>query len=147
MSTGIMATGEDQVNCDLAEEIWINICQKIDNIIVAAAKIKRNDRIKTLASLYNKVMLGKHKGININPINLFTRLIAVAQPEEDISTYLKFELTAAPTSLFKEGLMQKPDNPQLRRALVDVTAEVSEPSGNYVLDGGALIQGEMGKGR
>ena len=138
LSTGIMATDEDQVNCDLAEKIDLNIHQKLDNIIVADGKIKRNDRIQTLASLYNKVGK-KHKEINVNPVNLFTRLIAVAQRDKDISTYFKYELTAEPTSLFKEGLMRKPDKPQLRGALVDVTAEVSEPSGEYVLDGGALI--------
>ena len=50
---------------------------------------------------------------------LFTRLIAVAQREkEDIEDFLSSELTQEPMSLFKTGLMRKPDKPSLRKALM-----------------------------
>ena len=67
-------------------------------------------------------------------------MVAVAQRKEDISKYFGYELTAEPIALFKEGVMRKPDKPQLRRALTDGICDETQPlTDQYVLDGGALI--------
>ena len=113
--------------------------EKLNNVIVADAKMKRSEQIKPLAFLYNKIKIGTKKEIVIDPTALFSRLIVMVQREDDMSTYFQYEMTVEPTSLFKDGLMRKPNKPQLRKALVDDKVNQSEPRGEYVLDGGALM--------
>ena len=52
-------------------------------------KIKRNAKIKTLSSLYSNVKLG-NSNINVNPMILFSRIVAIAQREEDVSMFFKY---------------------------------------------------------
>ena len=79
--------------------------------------------------------------ICVNPTLLFTRLVALAQREEDIEPNFDFELTKYPMSLFKDNLMRKPDKSSLRKVFLPENskhpAEVA--SSKYVLDGGALL--------
>ena len=63
----------------------------------------------------------------------------MVQREDDVSMYFQYELTVEPTALFKDSLMRKPNKPQLRKALVDDNVNQSEPCGEHVLDGGALM--------
>ena len=75
---------------------------------------------------------------------LFTRLVAVAQREkEDVEEFFSFELTQEPMSLFKKGLMRKPDKPALRRAVMKeekVGKRDQLPNDAcFVIDGGALL--------
>ena len=60
---------------------------------------------------------------------------------EDLPDCFDYELTPKPTSLFKDGLMKKPNNAQLGRELVKNSKILRENSENttYVLDGGALL--------
>ena len=76
------------------------------------AKIKRNDRVKCLDSKVNSVKIDK-KQVTIQPTLLFNRLSALAGREENVSKYFEFELTPYPMSLFKDGLLRKPDRPVL----------------------------------
>jgi hypothetical protein len=43
----------------------------------------------------------------MDPTILFTRLVAMAQKEDDIEQQFAFELTPEPTALFKDGMMRK----------------------------------------
>ncbi len=97
---------------------------QIDGLNVAEASIKRRDHIKPLANL--------KPGI--------TRLIAVVLREEDTSQYFEYELTAFPTSLFKENCMRKAVKAQLAKSLTD-SVDCSEHRRQIlnVLDGGALL--------
>ena len=52
LSTGV--TADDTINCDSAEEIGFRMQEKLNNINVAEAKIKRSEQVKPLAFLYNK---------------------------------------------------------------------------------------------
>ena len=47
---------------------------------------------------------------------LFLRLIAIAQRTPKIEDYFHYELTADPMSLFKDGMMRKPNKALLRNA-------------------------------
>ena len=70
---------------------------------------------------------------------LFTRLIAIAQREDDIKQYLAYELTTVPMSLFdKAGMMRKPNKPALRDVFLK-SASVADPSAMCVVDRGALL--------
>ena len=104
------------------------------------ASIKRSDHIKSLADLKPGVQVDKRK-LNIDPTILFSRLIAIVQREEDMSLYFGYELTAFPTSLFKDNFMRKAVKAQLTKSLtdsLDSSAEHRRQAIN-VLDGGALL--------
>ena len=46
------------------------------------------------------------------------RLVAVAKREENEESYLYYEMTNEPMSLFNNKMVHKPDKPSLRKALV-----------------------------
>ena len=78
--------------------------------------------------------------VHINPILLFSCLIAIIQREEDITPYFAYELTAFPTSLFKHYAMRKTAKAQLAKVLMS-NVQPSERNTQiyHVLDGGALV--------
>ena len=49
---------------------------------------------------------------------LFSRLVAIAQKEDDVEQQFAFELTPEPTELFKDGMMRKPQKATLRKHLL-----------------------------
>ena len=138
LATGVTARDGDGVDCDNAEEVGRKIQRKLDNVKVNEAKIKRSDHIKPIAFLYNNVKLGQ-KVIYINPLTLFTRLVAMIQREENLEKFFEYELTPMPTSLFKDGMMRKADKPALRKHLIDDKVPQSFRAGKFILDGGALL--------
>jgi hypothetical protein len=91
--------GEDNVNCELAEEIGANIHTSIDNKPITLAKIKRQDHLQPLDSLFNIVKINE-KSVYMNPTLLLTRLVAIAQREDDLADYFNYELTTTCMSLF-----------------------------------------------
>ena len=98
-------------------------------------------QLKSLDSLTKLIHISGQKALHLNPTVLFVRLAAVAQREEDVEDYFDFELTNYPLSLFKDGIMQKPDKASLRKILLpDEHHHLFEDlSGEYVIDGGALL--------
>ena len=80
------------------------------------------------------------KQVNINPTILFSRLIAIMQREDEISSYFEYELTVIPTSIFKDNMMHKTAKSQLVKALSnDVEPCEQNIQAKYVIDGGSLI--------
>ena len=89
--------------------------------------------------MYPGIQIDKDK-VHINPTLLFSRLIAIVQREEDMAPYFDYELTAIPTSLFKDYAMHKTAKVQLAKALMsNVQPSECNTQLNYVLDGGVLI--------
>ncbi len=71
---------------------------------------------------------------------MFSRLIAIIQREEDLSPYFCYELTAFPTSLFKDGIMRKTQKSQLAKIITsDVQPAECNARTEYVIDEGALL--------
>ena len=106
---------------------------------VIDASIKRSDQVRSLNQLQPSVQDDKKK-VHINPMLLFSRLIALVQREEDMAPYFEYELTTIPTSLFKDNGLRKTDKAQLGRFLKrDVEPSELSLQAKYVLDGGALI--------
>ena len=139
LSSGLTATEGDGINCHKTEEIGRKLQKHLDNISVLEASIKRSEQIKSLDHLYPGIKVDKEK-VHINPTLLFSRLIALVQREEDMLPYFDYELTAIPTSLFKDYAMRKTAKAQLAKVLMSKV----QPSGRnaqlyHVLDGGALI--------
>ena len=141
LSNGTVSiSGKDKVNCENAEIIGENIQKGLDGIAFTNAKIRRKDQVQPLASLKKTTKIDEKTSIHINSSCLFTRLAAVAQREKNVEQYFEFELTQFPESLFKHGLMRKPDKASLRRSLLpDEKNCVITLESVYVLDGGALL--------
>ena len=143
LSLGLVSDGQDGINCDRAEEIGQMIQEKMDNTPILECKIKRKDQIQPIIALQNRIKIDK-ASVDVNPNMLFTRLIAIAQREkEDSKEFFAYELTQEPMSLFKKGLMRKPDKPSLRKAIMkDDDALVRDQLPSYsvfVVDGGGLL--------
>ena len=118
LSSGLTTTEGDGINPDKAEEVGLKIQIQLDGLNVAEASIKRRDHIKPLADLKPRIQIDQQK-LNINPIILFSGLIAIVQREEDMNPYFNYELTAFPTSLFKDNFMRKSVKAQLAKSLTD----------------------------
>ena len=139
LSSGLTASHGDGVNCDKTEEVGAHIQKKLDNMNVVEASIKRSDQVRSLDHLNPGIQVEKRK-VHIHPNHLFYRLITIAQREEDMAPYFGYELTAMPTSLFKDYFMRKPVKAQLTQALVNAVQPAAEKvQAVHVLDGGALI--------
>lgn len=138
--TGLSADDKDGVNCDQAEKVGLEIQQSLDNINVNKATIKRSKQVKTLATLLPAVKVNSDT-IHADPNVLFQRLIMLVDRADDMTNCFEYELTPEPTSLFKDGLMRKPNKAQLGKELVKDSEILSESSEGtiYVLDGGALL--------
>ena len=143
ISLGLVSDGKDGINCDNAEEVGETIQTSLDNLTITECSIKRKDQIKPMLALQDQIKVGK-ESIIVNPTLLFTRLVAIAQRDkEDIEDYFAFELTQEPMSLFKHGLMRKPDKPSLRKVVMPDNEALgrdklpSDPV--FVIDGGALL--------
>jgi len=138
--TGLSADDKDGVNCDEAEKVGLEIQRSLDNIEVNKAIMQRSKQVKTLATLLPAVKVNGET-IHADPNLLFQRLIMLVDRADDMTNCFEYELTPEPTSLFKDGLMRKPNKAQLGRELIKESEILRESNENtiYVLDGGALL--------
>lgn len=138
LCSGVAAGSEDQVNCDQSDVIGWNIQEQWDGSKYGDIACKKSNQIKTLAHLINSCEIDK-SSVLIDPIHLFHRLVLVGERESNLRECFEFELTPYPMSLFKDGLMRKPDKPSL---YTDFTRGLNAflPSGtHFVVDGGYLL--------
>ena len=138
--TGVAGDIDDGVNCDQAEKVGSEIQGSLDDIIVNKASIKRSKQVKTLAPLLPAVKINGDS-VHVDPNILFQRLIMLIDRTEDMTNCFEYELTPEPTSLFKDGLMRKPNKAILGRTLIKESSILKEKfdGTTYVLDGGALL--------
>ena len=101
--------------------------------------VKGKDHVTNLESLQSSKAT-KSKEEMAEPSIMFNRLITVAMREDDLEPIFEFELTYEPISLFKNGIMRKPDKTSLRKVIMcdedAVRKEDIEKPGNCV---GALL--------
>ena len=91
------------------KELGKLIQKGLDGTFLHTAKIKSKSKIQPIDSLCNTVVIKEGKHINLKPTSLFTRLTALAKREDHVKKLFKYEITAVPMSLFKHGMMCKPD--------------------------------------
>ena len=145
LSTGLVSTeGEDDVNCEKAEDVSRNIQATLDNALVNGASIKRKDQVKPLESLQHTSKATQGGDPSIDPCVMFNRMVTIAAREDNIEEFFQYELTREPMSLFKGGMMRKPDKAALRRVIMPeknaIKKEDMMACGVYVVDGGALLR-------
>ena len=116
LSSGLTAADDGGVNCDQTEPAGAKIHKQLDKVSAIDASIKRSDQVRSLDHLHPGIELDKKK-VHVNPTQLFSRLIAIVQREEDMVPFFNYELTTIPTSLFKDNGLRKTDKAQLARGL------------------------------
>ena len=78
--------------------------------------------------------------IHIDPLGLFSRLLAIVGRSNDIESYFQYELTQEPTSIFKDQMMRKTTKANLKNLLVENAESLDKiPNGKIIVDGGALL--------
>ena len=80
----VLIKGQDDVNPEDAEKVGAAIQETLDNLAFIEVKIKRKMQLKSLYSLTDSISI---------PANLFVRLAAVAQREENVEEYFQYEMT------------------------------------------------------
>ena len=95
------------MKCDEAEQIGANIQQSLDNVEIKINKIKRSEKVQTMATLQNAVKI-EDEEVPIDPMTLFSCLVVFVMRENDIPLYYFYVLSQYPTSLFKNGIMRDP---------------------------------------
>ena len=78
VSTGLTASDDDKINCDNVENVGIQIQKKLDGVCFEEILMKRNDQIRSLASLQDCLKVDNQK-VQINPLVLFGHLTTLAQ--------------------------------------------------------------------
>ena len=101
LTTGIVSKyGVDKVNCDQAEHLGELIQERLHGMNFAEVKFSKKDQFKSLSSYTRSVDVTSSDPISLNPTILFTRLATVAERDEDVQRYYKYELTVRPCSIF-----------------------------------------------
>lgn len=95
---------DDTVNCDEAKDHGLASMKSIVSLI--EVHLKRKDKVRSLASIAKTVKI-KDTTVEINPNQLFHRLLCFVRSEEELAGYLKYELAARPPALFHCTLMRK----------------------------------------
>jgi len=139
LKSGVVAVPSDNVTCDVAEETGSKIHQKWDGMKFVEIVASKRDKVKTLADLSNKCVVGSdHFSVDVS--KLFHRLVIVAERSMELRKFFQFELTQYPTSLFSNGFMRKPDKPTLyKRFAAELMSEALPLKSTFVVDGGCML--------
>ena len=100
-------------------------------------KLKRNDKVVTLASVLNSVCPKARKPIE--PLALFQRMSLIKTSNKQLRDFLKYELAPYPLSLFEDGLMRKTQKSALYKVFKEVDDVNSQNDRYYIIDGGYLL--------
>ena len=135
------------VNVFAAQAIGKAMMDKMEGTAVKDFTFKRKDQAVTMAS---KIHRKDGTIIQINPQNLFDRLVALAlvssrEKETNLEDMMSYELAPFPPSLFEgEELMREAHKPQITELLKKhynpkPTDKSQKLEGTVVLDGGSLL--------
>ncbi|MES9882393.1 MAG: hypothetical protein ABW185_16095, partial [Sedimenticola sp.] len=138
LATGLVA--DKSVNCDKAFELGQTAADSITDKQFTDAKLKRNDRVKTISGSINTVHV-RGQPVVVNPVLLFNRITCVMQSRSEMEQFLAYELAPQPTSLFLEGRMRRTAKSVLSTLLKSKTNPESTLPDNaiVVIDGGYLL--------
>jgi len=141
LSTGHIASDDDRITCDSAEDVGLKIMSDMDNKSYNDAVIKKSDLVRTMADIQGRnVCVGKK--LPWNSKILFSRLLAVAQRHPDVQSLFAYELTTYPSSLFSApSVMRKTAKSVLAREITKnvVETEIHLSATSFVIDGGWLL--------
>jgi len=141
LTSGIVASASDNINCDEVEEVGADIMHHIDGLCFTDVRLKRKDQIRTLAHVTTSVSGSKKHLSIVDPSILFHRLLVIMQRSADMEHYFSYELSAQPTSLFKDNFMRKTDKSQLAKEIrTEMTTSLLPQRSVPVINGGYLLR-------
>ena len=139
ISTGLNAPKDYDIICNRANEIGAKIQQSLSDQTYTSAKALWKKKIVTLATLHSTLNIG-NEVVNINPLILFSRLILLAEREENATPCVEYGLTNYPFSLCKDGMMRSNNKTSLQNYLTKGLPKVYLPTEIVqVIDRGALL--------
>ena len=143
LSTGLVSTEEDDINCEKAEDVGRTIQATLGNAFFKDASVKRKGQIKPLETLQQSTKTTEGEDQSIDSSVMFDRIVTIAPREGNIEEFFQYELTREPMSLFKNRMMRKPDKAALRKVIMleknVIKKEDITKCGTYVIDRGTLI--------
>ena len=131
---------DETINCDNAYEAGFAAMKTMPGKIFSDIHLKRKDKVKTLAALTKQASV-KDVVIDLNHNQLFHRITCVVRKDEELSEYMKFELSSQPPSLFDNHYMRK----GTKSSLVTVFDKLTKPEtsvplqAKFTIDGGYLL--------
>ena len=139
LSSGLTASGGDGVNCDRSQKLDSYSKENSMTSNITKHRLKALRKSVTLINLTKGIKIDQET-VHVEPLILFSRLLALLERCEDTTPYFQYELTPFPASLFKHSIMRKPNKSVLGTSLTSgVTTVITEIDTSYVLDGGALL--------
>ena len=100
-------------------------------------KLSQKNRALPLASMWNSIKV-RGETVVVDPLMIFQRISISKQTDEDLKTYMKYELAPFPLSLFDENGMRKTRKAALYVFEVSMT-EIDFCDFDIVVDGGFLL--------
>ena len=138
LSSGIV--GDENVNCDNAQAIGRASMKSMEGKVFSDIHLHRKNNIRSLATVTKSVKI-KDTHITINPNQLFHRIVCVARSESDLESFLAYELSPQPPSLF-DGYSLRKGTKTSRIPVIESLASpenIPPVSAMYTLDGGYLL--------
>ena len=99
----------------------------LDNQTYISAKVPWKEKTVNLARLHSSLKTDNGV-VYVNPFVLFSRLILLAEREEETTPCFEYELNNYPFSFFKDGMMRNGNKASLCSFLMKVMTNANLPS-------------------
>ena len=138
LSNGIVAN--EKVNCDNAYAVGRVSMKTMEGKVFSNIHLQRRNNIRSLSTVTKAIRI-KDTHITINPNQLFHRIVCVVKSESDLASYLAYELSPRPPSLFNEFSLRKGTKSSLVPVIEALapTEHLPPAAAVYTLDGGYLL--------
>lgn len=136
IDSGIIA--DEHIDCHKAEELGISGLLKIVDIDFESLKFQRKNRCKPLSCLKTSIEVDGDV-IPIDPLLILSRMCIAKKSDDELKSFLSFELAPFPLSLFTEAGMRKTQKSSLYGKITPCSAVIMEKNATFVVDGGFLL--------
>lgn len=134
--TGLIGT--EEINCYDALNVGIKTMKTLDGLKFNDIKQSKKNKIISLLGVNSKIKIGK-RTITIDPLLLFQRISVMKKSDEELESYLKYELAPYPLCLFDEIGMRKSPKSVLYSLFQSIDINLSKDTSLYIIDGGMLL--------
>lgn len=137
ISTGI---SQETINCDKVYDVASVSLQELTGKPFSEFHLKRKFKVQTLSQI--KSVSTRQDIPEINPQQLFNRILCTMKDENDLKTFFQYELSSYPMSLFNNGKLRKGEKASLISYLGKDNFSFDIPDTDtytFVIDGGKLL--------
>lgn len=139
VSLGSGFIADSSVNCHLADEIGIQLLDKMTDQSFRDIKLKRKDRVNTFATMSRSITVESEK-ITISTETIFHRMILTQRTSEELAACLRHELSPFPMSLFTDSGMRKTNKAAFYKEFTPLPQDYSLGDNLCeIIDGGFLL--------